>query len=709
MLKKKNIAMVMAAATVATSVAPVFAAVNVENVNEANLIAEVEKLLAKKYSDSEETGNGETIGTNEDYKNSVYSIKATTEGTVVEVTSVKHLKEIIESVKVNAVTDTSVELSVEDKGHKEVDGKIVANETTNKRFYGNDFTGTVEGETLNKLLLTEANLNKVGAELLVEETRTAITTENSYKTIKLANGTEIEVAANDYMLDLTKPVDANGNLITVPTTGELDPATAKRVVGFKEYEATTKKKQNIPSIVVSELKYETKNTIKIEKNASELITSDGYTTEGAELVNAMIDAKEGHEFVVNGVKYDVTLTNKTEENLKVEAVKNGGYKLDLVLTVNKAGKTENTENVVITITGDVQKDLSTIRAAILENDKVVDVDGKVAKLAGDDRFSTAVEISKETYLGLNDKNDTDKVYKEHAGAIILVGEEAIVDGLAAAPLAKSANAPILLTKKDAVPSSTMNEIKRLVDKGGKVYLVGGENNISKEVEKQLVSEMNAEIVRLAGDDRNETSLKIAEELKEVKGGDFEKHYIVGGDGLADAMSIAAIAAEQEAPILVTPAAELTKGAKKFLEENNEADVTVIGGESKVSTQVLKDAKAKIAAGKKVNRIAGEDRHDTNAKVIATLADVENVYVAKSGYVPQNGDALLVDALAAAPLAARTNGAIVLATDDVTTAQEAAVKKAVTKGANNKLEAKLTQVGGGVNANIIQKLVKLLGL
>ena len=41
MLKKKNIAMVMAAATVATSVAPVFAAVNEENVNEATLIAEV--------------------------------------------------------------------------------------------------------------------------------------------------------------------------------------------------------------------------------------------------------------------------------------------------------------------------------------------------------------------------------------------------------------------------------------------------------------------------------------------------------------------------------------------------------------------------------------------------------------------------------------------------------------------------------------------
>ena len=219
--------------------------------------------------------------------------------------------------------------------------------------------------------------------------------------------------------------------------------------------------------------------------------------------------------------------------------------------------------------------------------------------------------------------------------------------------------------------------------------------------------MNAEIVRLAGDDRNETSLKIAEELKVVKGGEFTKHYVIGGDGLSDAMSIAAIAAREEAPILVTPADGLTKDAKEFLAENP-LEATVVGGESKVSTQVLKDIKAKTNAS--VTRIAGEDRHETNAKVIATLTDeVDNVYVAKSGYVPQNGDALLVDALAAAPLAAKADGVIVLATDDVTTDQQAAVKKAVTKGADNKLEAKLTQVGGGVNANIIQKLVKLLGL
>ena len=692
MLRKKNIAMVMAAATVATSVAPVFAAVNEENVNEATLIAEVEKLLAKKYSNEEETGRpNDSIGTNQEYKNSVYSIESNiTTGTIgsAEVKSVKELKQMIEQAK---LSNTELVLTVTDKGHKEIDGKIVASENTTKRFY-NEF---------DEAALDRA-FNNVGASFELDKNYV------KYGKITLANGKEIEIAIDDYVLDLEKPLDENGNLIKVPVEGlNSNDAIAKRIVGFEVKEESTKSKQNIPEKIVSKLKFDAKAVNKIEKKASDILTKDGYTKEGAKLINEVRAAVKdaSNTVVVDGVKYFV-VEAITED---VKAVKGAGYELEINLKAYKTSTPEDEipahKNVKIVVTGDVQKDLVTIKEAMNAETDVVDVDGKINKLAGDDRFETAVEVSKETYLGKSDKEEEGKTT---AGSIILVGEEAIVDGLAAAPLASAADAPILLTKKDSVPTSTMNEIKRLVAKGSKIYLVGGEHNISKEVEKQLVSEMNAEIVRLAGDDRNETSLKIAEELKVVKGGEFTKHYVVGGDGLSDAMSIAAIAAREEAPILVTPAAGLTKDAKKFLEGNPNADVTIIGGESKISTQALKDVKSKISGD--VNRIAGEDRHETNAKVIATLTDeVDNVYVAKSGYVPQNGDALLVDALAAAPLAAKADGVIVLATDDVTTDQQAAVKKAVTKGTNNKLEAKLTQVGGGVNANIIQKLVKLLGL
>lgn len=679
MLKKKNIAMMMAAATVITTAAPAFAAtIEKTEVDEATLIAKVQELLNTKYSDAKENGvddNQANIVEGQEYTNSVYAIK-TDDNT--DVKSISQLKTLIENAK---VSEKELVLSVSDKGHKTVDGKIVAEETTKNDFY-KDLSLDIDATA-------EAALVELGASVKADKSA-------SEATIVLANNSEIKLQVADYVLDLGRPVDANGKLVDKTN---LTTSVKKSIVGFEKKAADKATAKEIPTKEVSKLSFNGSKFVEVSKNASDILTEDGYTKDGATFVNTMIDAKAGtKEVIKDGVKYNLSKAATTD----VIVSKEGGYKFEVTLEAVKASDAKAISNVKILVKGNVQKDLATIKTAIDTGAQVADVDGKIGKLVGDDRFETAVEISKKSYD------------KEAAKAVVLVGEEAIVDGLAAAPLSSAAEAPILLTKKDAVPTSTMNEIKRAVkEKGAKIYLVGGEANISKEVEKQLISEMNAEIVRIAGDDRNETSLKIAKELKSVKGNvDFTKHFVVGGDGLADAMSVASIAAKkgEEAPILVTPATGLTKDAKTFLKDNTTAgsEATVVGGEDKVSTQVLKDIKAENNAT--ITRLAGEDRHETNAKVIADLAknapnSLDNVYTAKSGYVPNNGDALLVDALAAAPLAAQNNGVIVLATDEVTKTQETAVKAAVK---DNK-GTKLTQVGGGVNANVIQKLVKILGL
>lgn len=664
MLKKKNIAMMMAAATVITTAAPAFAAtIEKTEVDEATLIAKVQELLNTKYSDAKENGlenGGNATDEGKEYTNSVYEIKAGNE----DVRNIAQLKVLIENAK---VSEQELALTVTDKGHRNVDGKIVASEKTKNDFYS-DVVGQLDTKDLDA---AKAKL-KDGA-------------TDSDATIVLFNNSEIKLVKADYILDLTKPIDANGNL--VDTTNMTD-SVAKSIVGFEKKEVSDKAKDMfIPSKLVSNLSFNGAKFIQENKNASDILTKDGYTKDGAEFINTMIDASKGDKEVVkDGIKY--ILSDAKTENVVVS--KDGGYKFDITLKSVKASDTKAVSNVKVVITGNVQKDLATIKTAIDTKAPVTDVTGKISKLAGDDRFKTAVEISKKCYPNTGD-----------AKAIILVGEEAIVDGLAAAPLSSAAKAPILLTKKDAVPAATIKEIKEAAsEKGAKIYLVGGEANISKEVEKQLITELNAEIVRIAGDDRNETSLKIAKELKVVTNSAPTKHFVVGGDGLADAMSVASIAAKEQAPILVTSATGLTKDAKTFLKDNK-AEATVVGGESKVSTQVLKDIKAETELA--VTRLAGEDRHETNAKVIKTLSNLDNVYVAKSGYVPNNGDALLVDALAVAPLVARDNSALVLATDEVTKAQETAVKDAKKAG------TELTQVGGGVNANVIQKLVKILGL
>ena len=662
MLKKKNIAMVMAAATVATSVAPVFAAtIEKTEVDEATLVAKVQELLNTKYSDAKEDGDGDadTSATDggKEYTNSVYEIDAN--GTTVK--TIAQFKKIVENAK---VLNEEVVVTVTDKGHRTVDGKIVAAENTKYSFYS-DFE--------NKDQFDRDKITKLGGTV-----KDLVTTS---ATIVLANNTEIELASADYVLNLDEPVDANGQLVD---TENLTTSVKRSIVGFNKVEDKKATEKEIPSKIVEQLSFNGAKFVEMEKKASDIFADDEYTKEGAEFVKTIIDAKSSIKNVVkDGVRY--TLTNAKTTDVVVN--QSSGYKFDITLTATKVVNGKNVvSNVKITLTGDVQKDLATIKGAIDNDTTVTDLTGKIDKLAGDDRFETAAKISKATYVKSGD-----------ARAIILVGEEAIVDGLAAAPLAKQEDAPILLTKKDEIPAATMNEIKRATENEGKeakIYLVGGENNISKEVEKQLTSELNAEIVRIAGEDRFKTSIKIAKKLNSTN-----KAFVVGGDGLADAMSIASVATKEEAPIIVTPADGLTKDAKDFI--NKDDEVIVVGGQSKVSTQVLKDIKEETEQTTAVERIAGEDRNETNAMVIEKYANESTkVYVAKNGYGSANGDAQLVDALAVAPLVANNDGIVVLANDELTKVQEKAIETKQIKG-------KLTQVGGGVGVNVIQKLVDLL--
>ena len=649
--------MMMAAATVITTAAPAFAAtIEKTEVDEATLIAKVQDLLNTKYTDAKENGleDGKlATEAGKEYTNSVYTIQENGN----DVKSVSELKTLIENAKVG---DKELLLTVTDKGHRNVDGKIVAKETTKYDFY-----------TDLNTQLDDSKLVNLGASVKAGKTTSAAT-------IVLANNSEIELSVADYVLNLEKPVDANGKLVDKLN---LTPSVQKSIVGFEKVEAKEASEKAIPSKETAKLSFNGAKFVEINKNASDILVNDEYTKEGAEFVNTMIAAKTTTPVIKDGVKYDLSKAKTTD----VVVSKDGGYKFEITLDATKVVDAKNVvSNVKITVKGNVQKDLATIHSAINGNTNVSDLTGKINKLVGVDRFETATKISKETYKTTGD-----------AKAVVLVGEEAIVDGLAAAPLAAQEKAPILLTKKDSVPTETMNEIKRAVsEKGAKIYLVGGEANISKEVEKQLISEMNAEIVRVAGEDRNETSIKIAKKLTTTN-----KAFVVGGDGLADAMSIAAVATSEKAPIIVTPAAGLTKDAKDFIKTND--TVTVVGGQSKVSTQVLKDIKSETTTD--ATRIAGEDRNETNAKVInnyVTKLGLTDVYVAKNGYGAANGDAQLVDALSVAPLAAEKKAVLVLANDQLTKDQE----KAIT---DSKIKTKLTQVGGGVGANVIQKLVELL--
>ena len=163
------------------------------------------------------------------------------------------------------------------------------------------------------------------------------------------------------------------------------------------------------------------------------------------------------------------------------------------------------------------------------------------------------------------------------------------------------------------------------------------------------------------------------------------------------MSIAAYAAQTKSPIIVTNKDAVTEDAKEFMTDR---EIVVVGGASSVSEEVVAELDTLDEEEGTVVRLAGEDRQGTNAAVIKKYySDVENVFVAKDGYV--GGKSQLIDALTAAPLAGKAEAPIVLATNSVSADQEEVLDVKVNSA------AKITQIGKGIVDSVIANIVKII--
>ncbi|ACL22484.1 putative cell wall binding repeat 2-containing protein [Desulfitobacterium hafniense DCB-2] len=232
------------------------------------------------------------------------------------------------------------------------------------------------------------------------------------------------------------------------------------------------------------------------------------------------------------------------------------------------------------------------------------------RLAGADRYLTSIKIAEKAYASA----DT---------AVVAAGNpNNLVDALAAAPLAAQEDAPIYLTDKADMNDDVVKSMKALgVDK---VIVVGA------AASKAVVDELKAagfSVEEVKGAGRVETAEAINKKLTAPAG-----TFVVGYDGVADAMSVASYAAANNYAIVVANQNGTPNGTV-------DADY-IVGGTTRV----------KDIAGAK--RLAGDDRYDTNKQVIAELDfDFGTVYV---------GNGLtLADALVGSVLAAQTNSPIAL--------------------------------------------------
>lgn len=188
---------------------------------------------------------------------------------------------------------------------------------------------------------------------------------------------------------------------------------------------------------------------------------------------------------------------------------------------------------------------------------------KVKSYKGSDRYATNAEIIKE--------------FKDADTCIIASGEN-FADSLSIGTFATKNGYPIVLVQKDKINDVTKQALKD--SKIKKCYIVGGENSVSKSLEKELPQV----IERIAGNDRYETSLKIADKFyKNAQGA-----YLASGEVFADSLAINPIAARFDVPLILTPKDKLPQKTQEYLEKSKIVQIAIIGGEKTVSKQIQQE-------------------------------------------------------------------------------------------------------------------------
>ncbi|GAA0707330.1 hypothetical protein GCM10008904_16460 [Paraclostridium ghonii] len=295
------------------------------------------------------------------------------------------------------------------------------------------------------------------------------------------------------------------------------------------------------------------------------------------------------------------------------------------------------------------------------------------KLVGVDRYETAIKVSQEGW--------------KSAETAIIVNSSAIVDALSVTPLANLKNAPILLTQQEYLNKDTKKELQRLGVKN--VYIIGTDDVVSEKVNQDIKS-MGISTERLGGDDRYETALKIVKKMDSIK--DISQIAVVNGmNGLADAVSIASVAASNNIAIVPISPDNGTKAFDEFIQSESISKSYIIGTDDVVPVNIEKKVP-------NPERLGGIDRNETNAKVISKFypqQQLNNLYVAKDGMRKQDE---LVDALSVGVLASKQNAPVAIVGNKVSDAQANVFK--------DKKTTVLTQVGNEGNENAFNQIKEL---
>ena len=162
---------------------------------------------------------------------------------------------------------------------------------------------------------------------------------------------------------------------------------------------------------------------------------------------------------------------------------------------------------------------------------------------------------------------------------VVASGQVFPDALSVGTFASREGYPILLVKRDSIPSQIERAIKDL--EINKTYIAGGTNTISKSTEAKLPGVLE----RMAGNTRYETSVAIAKS----KFGASKEAYIASGEEFADALVISPVSGKYNRPTLLASRNKNTNvPVKKYISDTRMHTITAIGGEKYLPYSVLLD-------------------------------------------------------------------------------------------------------------------------
>ncbi len=276
----------------------------------------------------------------------------------------------------------------------------------------------------------------------------------------------------------------------------------------------------------------------------------------------------------------------------------------------------------------------------------------VIRLAGSDRYNTACDVAAEAFplwTGVNN-------------CVIACGEDAhIVDSLSAAGLCGVLDAPLLLTRKDSLPSRVkgcLSKMSNTLD----VYVIGSSAAVSNAVYNEIAAMSTVhEVIRVQGVDRYDTATAVAGRMDALDGDGHSHENVLVANGAAtnsfyDALALSPVAARMGYPILlVKPTTPLPAATIEYIAGYLDSPRVYIAG----GTNVVSEAVRTQLGGAPGDRMSGPNRYATAVAVAARAHS--------SGWLSQAQPVFasaLPDAVGGGVAAARKNSPLFLTRKDV---------------------------------------------